>query len=193
MVSGKVVDTVFDPEVPISLTVEFANFAVLPAVSVSRLVPVVGFGEKDALTPLGNPESERLTLPRNPYSGVTVTFAGVEVPDPRFTVSGPAKVNAGATTSIVNVVFAVCAPLTPVTVNVLIPTGAESLAFKVSAAVPVTGFGEIEVVTPLGSPETARPTLPAKPYSGFTEIEVELEDPCPRVIVSMLLRVNVGT
>ena len=46
--------------------------AVLLAVSVSSLksVVVVGFGENDAVTPLGRPETARLTLPANPYSGL---------------------------------------------------------------------------------------------------------------------------
>lgn len=44
--------------------------AELLTASVSVLdVPVVGFGEKDADTPLGKPEAARLTLPLNPYWG----------------------------------------------------------------------------------------------------------------------------
>jgi hypothetical protein len=29
----------------------------------------MGFGEKDAVTPLGKPDAERLTLPVNPFKG----------------------------------------------------------------------------------------------------------------------------
>ncbi len=43
------------------------RLAELLAVSVSVLLPVVGFGEKEAVTPLGRPETERFTLPVNPY------------------------------------------------------------------------------------------------------------------------------
>jgi hypothetical protein len=32
---------------------------------------VVGFGEKDAVTPLGSPEIEKLTAPLNPKLGFT--------------------------------------------------------------------------------------------------------------------------
>ena len=46
--------------------------AELLAVSVSVLAPVVGFGEKDAVTPLGSPEAERVTLPANPFRGFTL-------------------------------------------------------------------------------------------------------------------------
>jgi len=45
----------------------------LLAVSVSTLDPVVGFGEKDAVTPLGRPDAERVTLPANPFCGYTET------------------------------------------------------------------------------------------------------------------------
>jgi len=47
--------------------------AELLAVRVSVLAPVVGFGEKDAVTPLGRPEAERATLPVNPFCGYTET------------------------------------------------------------------------------------------------------------------------
>jgi hypothetical protein len=40
--------------------------AALLAVSVRLLSEVVGFGLKDAVTPLGRPETERFTLPMNP-------------------------------------------------------------------------------------------------------------------------------
>jgi hypothetical protein len=41
---------------------------VLVAVSVNVLmVAVVGFGEKDAVTPLGRPDTDRFTFPANPY------------------------------------------------------------------------------------------------------------------------------
>ena len=46
----------------------------LLAVSVRVLPPVeMGFGAKDAVTPLGRPDAERVTLPANPLSGFTLT------------------------------------------------------------------------------------------------------------------------
>jgi hypothetical protein len=45
--------------------------AELLAVIVSKLGPVVGFGKKDAVTPLGRPEAERVILPVNPLRGFT--------------------------------------------------------------------------------------------------------------------------
>jgi hypothetical protein len=55
------------PEVPVMVTVANPGVAVLLAVKVSVLIPVVGFGRKDAVTPLGRPDAVRLTLPVNPY------------------------------------------------------------------------------------------------------------------------------
>jgi hypothetical protein len=55
------------------VTVALPVVAVLDAVKVSVLVPVVEAGLKDAVTPLGSVPVLRLTLPANPPIGVTVT------------------------------------------------------------------------------------------------------------------------
>jgi hypothetical protein len=63
-----------EPEVPVMVRVYCPRLAVLLAVSVNVLKPVVGFGAKDAVTPLGRPDvTARFTLPVNPYWGVTPT------------------------------------------------------------------------------------------------------------------------
>jgi len=54
------------PEVPVMVIVGLPGTAELLADRVNVLLPVVGFGENDAVTPLGNPEAARLTLPANP-------------------------------------------------------------------------------------------------------------------------------
>jgi hypothetical protein len=46
--------------------------AVPEAVRVNALVDVAGFGVKLAVTPLGRPEADMVTLPLNPFAGVTV-------------------------------------------------------------------------------------------------------------------------
>ncbi len=46
--------------------------AVLPAVSVNVLLLAVLLGLNDAVTPLGSPEADKLTLPLKPLSGVIV-------------------------------------------------------------------------------------------------------------------------
>jgi len=60
------------PDVPVIVTVTVAVVAVLLAASVNALVMVAGFGLNDALTPLGRPEADKLTLPLKPFCGVTV-------------------------------------------------------------------------------------------------------------------------
>jgi hypothetical protein len=68
IVTSKEVVAVWDPEVPVMVTVLVPSGAELLAVRVSTLPPVAaGFGEKFAVTPLGKPAAERLTLPSNPY------------------------------------------------------------------------------------------------------------------------------
>jgi len=64
-----IVVTVWLPDFPVMVTLYCPRGAELLAVSVNVLVPVVGFGEKDAVTPLGRPDAERVTLPVNPYNG----------------------------------------------------------------------------------------------------------------------------
>lgn len=60
------------PDLPVMFIVTVPSAAVLLAVSVSVLVLVVLLGLNAAVTPLGKPVAERLKLPLNPFSGVTV-------------------------------------------------------------------------------------------------------------------------
>ncbi len=79
------------PEVPVMVSVPVPPAAVLLAVRVSVLVPVVEGGEKDALMPLGRPATERFTLPVNPYWGVMVTVDVAEPPWFSCTLFGEAE------------------------------------------------------------------------------------------------------
>src|SRR5258707_13238628 len=54
--------------------------AVLLAVSVNVLVLVVLLGLNDAVTPLGRPDADKLTLPLKPFCGVTVMVAAPAAP-----------------------------------------------------------------------------------------------------------------
>jgi hypothetical protein len=63
------------PAVPLMVTVAAPVAAVLLAVSVTTLDPVVGLVANTAVTPLGKPEAERVTLPVNPGAPVTVTVS----------------------------------------------------------------------------------------------------------------------
>ena len=60
------------PDVPVMVTVKVPVAAVPVAVSVSVLVPAVLAGLKEAVTPLGKPEADRLTPALKPFCGFTV-------------------------------------------------------------------------------------------------------------------------
>ena len=57
---------------PVTVTVTDPVAAVLPAVSVNVLVLAVLLGPNDAVTPLGRPDADKLTLLLKPFCGVTV-------------------------------------------------------------------------------------------------------------------------
>ena len=71
-VRAMVVVAVRLPEVPVMVTVDVPVVAVELAVSVSTLVPVVGFVPNAAVTPLGRPDAAKVTLPLNPPASVTL-------------------------------------------------------------------------------------------------------------------------
>ena len=79
------------PEAPLMVTVDVPVLAVLLAVRVNVLAPVVGFGLNDAVTPLGNPDAERLTFPLNPFCGVIVIVLVPLVPCVIVTLLGNNK------------------------------------------------------------------------------------------------------
>jgi hypothetical protein len=60
------------PDVPVMVTVTVPVAAVPLAVSVNVLVLVVLLGLNDAVTPLGRPDADKLTLPLKPFCGVIV-------------------------------------------------------------------------------------------------------------------------
>jgi len=68
------------PDVPVMVTVTVPVIAVLFAVSVNVLVLAVLLGLKDAVTPLGKPDADKLTLPLKPFCGVTVIVLVPAVP-----------------------------------------------------------------------------------------------------------------
>ena len=72
MVSERVVALDKLPDAPVMVTVTVPMAAVLLAVSVNVLVLAVLLGLNDAVTPLGRPDADKLTLPLKPPCGVTV-------------------------------------------------------------------------------------------------------------------------
>src|ERR1039458_2463145 len=65
-------DCVRLPDVPTTVTLAYPSVALLVADRPSRVEPVVLPGLNDALTPLGKPDTENVTLPLNPFTAVTV-------------------------------------------------------------------------------------------------------------------------
>lgn len=71
------------PDTPVIVIVKVPRAAVLLAVNVALLVAVAGLGVNVTLTPPGNPDAVRATLPEKPFAGVMVTV--VDVLEPRRT------------------------------------------------------------------------------------------------------------
>jgi hypothetical protein len=68
------------PDVPVTVTVTVPVVTVLLAVKVSVLLLAVLVGLNDAVTPLGRPDVNKLTLPLKPFCGVTVMVLVPVVP-----------------------------------------------------------------------------------------------------------------
>ena len=79
------------PDVPMIVTATVPEVAVTLAVMVSALVAVVGLGLNDAVTPLGRPDADKLTLPTKPFCGVTVTVLAPLAPCMMLRLLGDAE------------------------------------------------------------------------------------------------------
>ena len=75
-----VVELVRLPLTPLIVAVNVPVAAEALAVNVAILVLVVLLGLKDAVTPAGNPEADKLTLPLKPFCGVTPIVALLLLP-----------------------------------------------------------------------------------------------------------------
>ena len=157
------------PEVPRTRTETVPVVAVLLAVSVNVLVPLVLLGLKDALTPRGRPEADKLTLPPKPPCGVTVMVEVTLAPRTTLKDLGEAERAkfGGVITVSETVVLCNKPPDVPVMVIVAVPRAAVLLAVRVSVLVAVVVPGLNAAVTPFGRPEAERFTLLLKPLSGL--------------------------
>ena len=79
------------PDAPVIVTVAVPMVAVLLAVSVNVLAVLAGFELNDALTPLGRPDADKLTLPLKPFWGVIVTVFVPLLPCARVKLLGEAE------------------------------------------------------------------------------------------------------
>ena len=172
-VKATVVDFVKLPEVPVTVTVTGPPVvAVLLAIRVNVLEDVAGFGLNKAVTPLGRPEADKLTLPVKPFCGVTAIVLVPLAPCVMLKLPGDAESVkfCGALTISESVVLLLKPLAVPVTVTENVPVVAVLVAVRVSVLEPVVGFGLNPALTPLGRLEADKLTLPLKPFCGVTVI-----------------------
>lgn len=164
------------PLVPVTVMVEVPAVAVLAAVNVIVLVPVVDAGLNAAVTPAGNPLALKATLPVKPPLGVIVIVSVAVAPALTETDVEEAAMEklgrGGAVTVSAIVVLAVSVPLVPLIVMVAEPTVAVLDAVSVTVLVLAVEAGLKAAVTPAGKPAALNDTLPVKPPCGVTVIVV---------------------
>ena len=90
--SEMVVVLVRVPEAPVTVTVAVPVVAVLLAVSVSVLVLVVLLGLNEAITPVGRPDADKVTLLLKPFTGFTAIVLVPVAPCVTVTLFGDAEI-----------------------------------------------------------------------------------------------------
>lgn len=167
----------------------------LPRVAVLLAVKVTWLALNAAVTPLGNPDADRLTPLLKPFCAVIVT-ARVAVERRGSPTAAPLndRVKFGAVMVSPMVVALLSAPERPATFTVYVPAVAALFAWNVSTLLLVVLAGLKAAVIPLGMPDTARPAVPLNPFWPATLI-VLLPLP-PRGTVRLLAeddRLKLGT
>ncbi len=171
------------PAEPVTFTVAVPVVAVVLAVSVNVLVFVVLLGLNDAVTPLGKPDADKLTLLLKPFCGLIVMVLVPVVPCAIVKLFGDAErvtLPCGLTDREIVVLF-VKPPDEPVTVITTVPAPAVPAADRVKRLLIVAGFDENTALTPFGSPVAVKFTVPLNPFRGLIVIVVEPEAPWTRV------------
>ena len=173
------------PEVPVIVTVTVPVVAVPFALSVNVLLVVVLVGLNDAVTPLGIPVADKLTLPLKPFTGVTVIVLVFALPCTMLKLLGDAdNVKFAAATAFTvkeSEVLFVRLPEVPVIVTVTVRVAAVPLAVSVKVLLPEVLVGLNDADTPLGIPVADKLTLPLKPFSGVTLMVLVPLVPCVSV------------
>ena len=162
------------PDVPLTRIENVPVAAFLVADNVSVLTPVVLLGLKDAVTPRGSADADKVTLPLKPFCGVMVMVEVILPLRARLNEFGDAEIAkfGGATTVSVTAVLCDNVRDLLVTVMVNVPSAAVPLAVSVSVLELVVLAGLNDAVTPLGKPDAEKLTLPLNPFNGLTAIVV---------------------
>jgi hypothetical protein len=141
---------------------------------------VTDVGANVAVTPLGRPDTLRLTALAKLLLLATVIVSVADAPCVTLTLAGEAlsekSAGVGCTTLMLNVALCVCVPEVPVTVTVQVPRllvpGTETV--NVDDALPfaagVTGFALKLPLAPVGRPDTLKFTAELKPLRLATAI-----------------------
>jgi len=160
------------PDLPRTLTLKVPVIAELLTVSVTVLLEVEGLGLKEAVTPVGRLDAEKLTVPVKPFVGWMVIVLVPVLPRATLRLLGDAERLKFGPRFTVRAIVVVCVrpPDVPVIVTVALPVVAVLLAVSVSVLVLVVLLGLNDGVTPLGRPEADKLTLPPKPLCGLTVI-----------------------
>jgi hypothetical protein len=157
------------PETPLTVMGKLPAVAVLLAVKVTTLVPAVFGAANEAVTPLGSPDADRITLLLKPFCGITVTVPVAVAPRGSPRLAGCSdRVKFGAVMVSPMVVALVIAPEAPLTIAVYVPGVTVLLALKVREVLAVVLDGLKAAVTPVGNPDTAKLTLPLNPFEPAT-------------------------
>jgi len=169
-------------EVPWIVIVEVPVAAVLLAISVRTLLPVVGLVPNAAVTPLGIPDAVRVTAPVNPPTSVTlmVSVPPASRPITRVDAVGvivklPVPEEVVIVTGMMMDLLVV--PEVTVTVIVDVPNVAVALAVRVMTNVVLVGL-VTEAETPEGRPVREMVGVPVAPVTVMVHVA---EPPCCRV------------
>jgi hypothetical protein len=174
------------PDVAVMVSAAGPTTAVGAAINFSVL-PV-----NAAVTPVGIPTIARVGVPVKPFSGVTVKVLVPVAPCITLKLAGEAatvKLGPAFTVRLMLVVV-VDVPSVPVTVMVLVPTGAVEVALNVSTLVVAVDAGLDEAVTPLGSVDAVSVTLPVKPILGVMVIVLVAPAPCTTFSVGVEVEIE---
>jgi hypothetical protein len=170
------------PLVPVTVIVAAPTVAMVEAVKVRLLVPVVDPGLKLAVTPAGKPLAASATVLLNPFCDATVMVLLPLAPWATDRLAGFADIEKSACVPVtVRAIVAlwVRVPLVPTMEMFVVPDGVLVWALKFTTIVPLplTDEGLKLALTPVGNPLAEMETLPVKPNSEATVSEAVGLDP----------------
>jgi hypothetical protein len=166
MVSAMLAFAVNAPDVPVTVTVEIPAVAPAPALIVTVLACVELAGLNVAVTPVGRPLAEKLTVPLKVPRGVTVMALAPLPPAVMPMLAGDAAIAKPLAALTVTLIVAVLRKLpdVPAIVIVEVPSAAELVAVSVRALAPAALVAPNDALTPAGKPDALSVTVPLKPF-----------------------------